>query len=293
MKFRHIRRWTWAHRATAALFLLLLILGRFDWFPWIKGSLSATRVFGSAWLADPMAALEIFLATQTLPEGLLIATGFLFVFYALIGRAFCGWVCPLGLVLDLNDDLRAGLNRSLRRRGLRLSEIRVPGSTKYTLLALALILSFVARLPAFQLVSPINILSRAFIFAPGGELILVAGIIALEYISPRVWCRAICPLGAFYSLLGRFGRLRVTIDQARENAGRGCGLCTIKCPMGIRVMEDHTQVGKASVGDMECTRCGACIDPCPRTSLSLGFGLTFSSTRARESSQKDSAKIRG
>jgi len=272
-RIRRLRRWTWAHRTTAAVFLLVLVLGRFDWFPWIKGSTAATRLFGFLWLADPMAALEVTLATRQFHGALVVAAGLLLIFYALVGRAFCGWVCPLGLLLDLNDDLRERLRRRRRRRGWRLPEVRLPLDTKYWLLALGLVLSAVARLPAFQLASPINILARGLVFAPGPGLLLVAGIVALEYVSRRAWCRALCPLGAFYSLVGHFGYVLVMVDQEKEQAGKACSLCTLHCPMGIRVLEDHIQRGKLTVDDPECTRCGSCLDPCPRGSLRLGLNL--------------------
>ncbi len=269
---RRIRRWTWAHRVTAAFFLLILVLGRFDWFPWFKGSTAATRLFGILWLADPMAALEVSLATRSTHPPLLIAAGLLIIFYTLVGRAFCGWVCPLGLLLDLNAGLVERLRHWLRRWGRRLPEVHLPAGTKYWLLGLAFGLSLVARLPAFQVISPINILARAFIFAPGPELLLVGAIVLLEVFVPHGFCRALCPLGAFYSLVGRFGLVRVRIDHKREGKAH-CHLCTLHCPMGIRVMEDHTLAGRQAIADPECTRCGACIDACPRKVLQLGLGL--------------------
>ena len=41
--------------------------------------------------------------------------------------------------------------------------------------------------------------------------------------------------------------------------------------MGIRVMEDHSLAGKSSVDDPSCTRCGSCLDACPRSVLGFGF----------------------
>jgi len=265
------RRWTWAHRATAALFLVALILGRFDWFPWLKGSTTATHLFGTLWLADPLAGLEVTLATRHLSRSLLVAASLLLLFYALAGRLFCSWVCPLGLILDLNDDLRTWVARRLRRHRRRLPNLPIPGQTKYWLLAIVLILSLVTRLPFFQMVSPINLVARSLIFAFDPALLVVVGLIAFEYLSRRAWCRALCPLGAFYSLVGRWGRVRVLINQEKEQAGRSCGLCTLNCPMGIPVLEQHVQAGKTTVEDPECTRCGGCVDPCPRGSLRLGL----------------------
>lgn len=272
-KIQRVRRWTWARRITAVAFLLVLFLGRFEWFPWIKGSTSATRLFGILWLADPMAALEVTVATRQFYAPLLLAGGLLLLFYALLGRVFCGWVCPLGLLLDLNDEWRGRLLRWLSRRGVNLPEIMLSRRVKYWLLALSFILSIVVGLPVFQLVSPINVLTRSLVFAPATGLLLIGGILILELLSRRAWCKALCPLGAFYSLVGRSGFWRVRIDYSRTFAERPCRLCDRRCPMGIELVEEHILSGKPTIDDMECTRCGTCVEVCPRGSLRMGIEI--------------------
>lgn len=267
------RWWTWAHRATAALFLTVLILGRFDWFPFFKGSAAATRLFEVIRLADPLAALEATLASQQLHTPLVVAAGLLVIVYALVGRAFCGWLCPLGLLLELNDAIRTRIQWFLRRHKRALPNVRFPRHTKYLLLGVFLVLSFVIQLPVFQIVSPINLLARSFIFGPEAGLIVVGAIVTVEYVSRRAWCIALCPLGALYSLLGKFALARITIDQEQEQAAKQCGLCAFYCPMQIEVLKDHIQRGKLTVDDFECTRCGSCMDGCPRGNLRMGVNL--------------------
>jgi ferredoxin len=36
-------------------------------------------------------------------------------------------------------------------------------------------------------------------------------------------------------------------------------------------MEEYTLAGKLSIDHPDCTRCGSCIDACPRGVLKLGF----------------------
>ena len=276
-RWRRFRRYTWAHRSTAAVFLLLLVLARHGAFPWIEGSLTSTRLFGVLPLVDPLSAVEVLLASRTWTPALLWGAAILLVFWALIGRGFCGWLCPLGLILDLNDDVRRWLQRALRRYGvrhhrglLRLPEWRLARETKYWLLAACLLLSLLASVPVFTTVSPINVVALAFVFSPGIELSLVAAIIALEHVAPRAFCRALCPLGAFYALVGRFGRLAMRSDP--DHAGKLiCRQCTLHCPMGIEVLHDHVLAGHEKVDDPECTRCGSCADVCRSDVLYLGF----------------------
>ncbi len=265
----HIRWWTWARRICAGTFLALLVLGQFPWFPWFKGSTTSASLFGTLQLADPLAALEVTLAARRVETSLLLAAGLLVVLYALLGRAFCGWICPLGLLLDLNDGVRRRVRRLLERIGLRLPELRLPSKTKYFLLGLALGVSLMLSVPAFQIVSPINIFAWAVIFNPGPEWLLLIGIVVVEFFSRRLWCRALCPLGALYSLIGRFAPLRVRVNPEQAGAAH-CADCTASCPMGIRVMEDYAEPAKPSVSDPECIRCGSCVDACPSGLLRLG-----------------------
>jgi len=270
---KHIFRWVWARRTTAAVFLLLLVLGRYEWFPWLKGNTAATTVCRIVPFADPLAAIEVTLATRRAEIDLLVGAGVLLAFGVLAGPVFCGWVCPLGLLLDLNDALRRGWTQRLHRGSWLVRGLRVPAEIKYGFLGLALGFALVARLPAFQTLSPINIVAWAIVFSAWPALLVVGALVAVEHIASRVWCRSLCPLGALYSLVGRYGLLRVRVDPARAGKLR-CERCTQSCPMGIRVTEDYVVAGKSAIDHPDCTRCGACVDACPSGALRLGMRAT-------------------
>lgn len=248
---------TW-HRLTALAFLVLLFLGAQEFFPWFKGSTTATSVLDTVPFADPLAAIEVVFASGTLDETLLIGAGLLVVMGLLLGPVFCGWICPLGLLLDLNQ--------AIRRRVIRKPGQRLPRIVKYAVLGFALAFSLTASLPAFQIVSPINFVSWLLVFNPTEWLLLsiLVILIVAEYAAPRVWCRALCPLGAFYGLIGRFAWLRIHVDKEHRCPPR-CRQCTIHCPMGIAVKEEYTN--RASVDHPDCTRCGDCVDQCPKAML--------------------------
>jgi len=267
---RAVRRWTWTHRLTAGAFLGILVLGRHAWFPWIKGSLTSTRLFDVVPLVDPLSGLEVILASRSATLSLLIGVGATMLIAVVLGRVFCGWVCPLGLLLDLNDDLRERLHRWRSTRQPRLAQFGAPKELKYWLLALSILLSTVAAVPVFTTLSPVNLVALAVIFSPGIELSLIALLVVPEHFSRRLFCRGVCPLGAFHSLLGRYGFLRIRFRR-QSACPRRCRRCSGSCPMGIRVLEDHLLVGKPAVDDPECTRCGTCIDGCRDDVLRLGF----------------------
>ncbi len=262
--------WTTAHRLVALGFLTLLVLASTGAIGWLSGSTSATRLFGLVPFVDPLAALEAALAAREVTPTMLVGAGLLVFLALLLGPVFCGWLCPLGLALDLNHGLRTWVLRRLRpRRAERPARTPIPVGVRILLLGVVAGAAFAARLPLFQVVSPINLLVRSLLFAAGLGLVLPLALLVLEWIWPRAWCRSLCPLGALYALLGRWAPFRVRIDPVE--AGRlPCRRCTIRCPMGIRVMEDWTLAGRRSVDDEACTRCGTCLDACPRGVLSLG-----------------------
>ncbi len=265
------RKWATLRHLTAGIFLTLLILTRFDWFPWISGNTSGTTVLKVIPLTDPLAAIEMFVATHSLTATTLIGAGILLLVAALLGPVFCGFVCPLGLVLDLNQSLRRFYRKHALGKTKRVEVTKaVPHWARYALLGVLLGFALITGVPLFQALSPINLLVRALVMGSMFGLIVVAGLLVLEWFLPRAWCRALCPLGACYSIAGRRAVWRVRINP--ETAGQiRCKQCQIRCPMGIPIMSDYTLAGRESISHPSCIRCGDCIDICPNTVLGLRF----------------------
>ncbi len=273
--------WTWTHRVVQLLFLLALIWGASGVYPHlIGGSATATRILDRFALADPLAAIEITLARRAWSPQLWLAAIPILLFYVLAGRAYCAWICPLGLALELNQSVRDWVQRRLRRRHRKLPEFSLDKRTKYGVLAAALALSLFTSLPVFLLISPINIFARAFIYGFDIAFWLIVFIALVEWIAPRLWCRSLCPLGAFYSLLGHFRVVGVNIDQVKEQAAH-CHLCSYNCPMGIEIVKEHIEMGRTAITDPECTSCGVCVDHCPRGVLGMGFSLPWKRRKER------------
>jgi ferredoxin-type protein NapH len=260
--------WTWARRLTALLFLASLIAGSSSWFPWWRGSTSATTLLDTVPFVDPLAALEAALASGTLAWPMVLGAATPLVVAVLLGPVFCGWLCPLGLLMDVNQSLR----KTITGRLLRYAATRRQSPPWLRSIVLGVVLGFalVGGLPLFQAVSPINLLIRGVLFGTTIGLLAVAVLIVAEWRWPRLWCQALCPLGALYGLVGRRGLFRVRIDP--HLAGQTpCHRCTRSCPMGIPVVEAYVAAGKQSIDDPACIRCGACADVCPRDGLHLGF----------------------
>jgi len=263
-------KWALLRRFTGVVFLALLLVGSYEWFPWFGGTSAATLTLDVLPLVDPLASIEAAIASRTVTWQMLTGTGILLGAALLLGPIFCGWVCPLGLVLDLNHMMR---RFALRLFGRKLpTPVRgpIPAGTRMVLLGGLLGIALTASLPVFQIISPIHLLVRGIIFGLEWAMVALLVMIAAEWIWPRLWCRALCPLGALYSLVGRWGWLRVRIDVSREGR-KSCRQCVRHCPMGIAVDEDYVFAGRSAVTHPACTRCGSCIDTCPRGVVHLGF----------------------
>lgn len=269
---RWYRSWTTYRRATALLFLALLVLGSTHAVaPFFRGSTSGTMTLGVIPLTDPLAAIELSLASREFQATALLGAAFLVGFAIVMGPVFCGWVCPLGLVLDLNHALRRFFRkRVLHRRKAEPVPKPISDEIKYALFGLLVGFAIITQIPLFQIVSPINMLVRALVFGSALGLAAVAAIVVMEWIWPRLWCRALCPLGSLYAIVGRLGVFRVQINPAE--AGKvPCRKCSTRCPMGVPIMDSYTMKGERAVTHPNCTRCGECTEVCPRGVLKLSL----------------------
>jgi ferredoxin-type protein NapH len=246
----------------------------------------AQQVRGSVWSAelgpismtDPLAAAESVSASGHFPAVLAVGLVIPVLVTLLLGRVFCSWICPAGLLFEINDRLRSGLRfLEIQPRNLRMAR-----STKYGLLAAGLLLTVVLAVPILGYVYPPAVLSReihdlvfaAFDRAEHGRFglwvggmswmtVVILSIVAVElFVSRRWWCRYVCPGGAIYSMLGSARPVRVKLrhEQCSE-----CTLCVAACPMGLNPMKN--QMG------IECDNCGACISSCHDDALTYGLGL--------------------
>ena len=245
--------------------ILVLFFGANAWgWSILKGNLSSSILFGYIPMSDPFAALQMLAAGATLATDLLIGVFVVTIFYLLIGgRAFCSWVCPINMVTDAANFLRRKLEIN------RVQGVKQPASRniRYWVLVLSLIVSAIMGLTAFEFVSPISMIHRGIVFGIGfgwaaAVIIFIFDLLVLK----DGWCGHICPLGGFYSLLGRFSWIRVLHNE--EN----CTLC-MKCKTVCPEHQVLYMIGKESVSvtSGECTNCARCIEVCDDDAL--GFSI--------------------
>lgn len=166
----------------------------------------------------------------------------------LIGRVFCGTVCPFGAMQELLHVRRWALRIPVRWR-------RPLGALKYLILIYLVTRVIVTGTSTLQGHTPFNAL-----FAWGGTsgtIALTAVTAALSVFLWRPFCGFFCPLGALLSLVSRFSLFRL---EAESNCV-SCGRCTAGCPSGA--------CENGRIRSADCFLCGECVRTCPMGSLRL------------------------
>jgi MauM/NapG family ferredoxin protein len=242
---------------------------------------------------DPLAMLANLLSAKQYVAGTALAL-LTVILTILLGRAWCGWICPLGTTLDLFHPRRwknkqpaipessrgikhfllisilsSALLGSLWLLFLDPLTIMVRTLTEAMYPALDRIILTVETafysMPVLR--DPVSALDRTLrpvllpadpAFTAGGVLIAAffVGIVALNTLAPRFWCRYLCPLG---SLLGLIGKIAIFRREVKPSSCTDCGACARVCPTGTI----RPERGNAS-DPAECTLCLECVSACPR-----------------------------
>jgi ferredoxin-type protein NapH len=260
-------KWLILRRIVQFGILLLFLLGPLAGVWIVKGNLSYSLTLGVLPLTDPYVALQS-LVTGHVPESLgLIGLAIVLVFYVLVGgRSFCAWVCPINPVTDAAGWIRRRLNI---KGGAQFSR-----ATRYWILGTTLLVSVLTGSIAWEWINPVSMLHRGLFFGVGAAWTIVLAIFLFDiFVAKNGWCGRLCPVGAFYSLLGRWSPLR--ISAVKRVACNDCMDCFEVCPepQVIRpALKGAGKIGPVILGS-NCTNCGRCIDVCSKDVFN--FGLRF------------------
>ncbi len=252
-------------------------LGLFVFLAWVT-TFTRLKGYPVSWFLelDPLVAVSTALSTHTLYRGLIWSL-VIVLLTLLVGRFFCGWVCPFGTLHHFVGWMFGGRTQPQQIDGNRYRRVY---ALKYYLL-----LGFggAALLGSLQIgwLDPIATLYRSFTTAVWPAVHEATGLVfrqppvfrlswligfllvlflALNLASPRFFCRVLCPLGAFLGLLSRFSWWRIERDPVKCT---DCDLCLKACEGAA---DPHTHLRKA-----ECYVCMNCLDDCQYDALSFAF----------------------
>lgn len=178
----------------------------------------------------------------------------------LVGRAFCSWICPVGMFVEFLSFI-GRKSSTIIKDFWNIKVGKILSYLRYIVLAIILYASFVYADLIFR---PFCIFYVVFSGQDHeiewwSKWVMLVIIFSMLFI-PFLWCRFICPLGTFLSLLRRFSffYLHVNVQDCNK-----CNVCSNICPQQINVAQ------KQLVRDADCTSCLICVDSCPQNAIVL------------------------
>ena len=286
-------KWRWTRRTVQTLFLLAFLYLLVGTTQAVTNHLPNDIFFH----LDSLTGITSILASRSwiAPMALGVIT---LVLAVAVGRAWCGWVCPMGTVLDWTPSRWRGKNPGISRRWSRV---------KYFLF-FAVILGAVLGSLTLMILDPITLLFRtvASVILPGLNwaisgaeswlygfgalqsalglvdgalrgwllqdqpfylpnltlLAVFAAVLGLNAVRSRFWCRYICPLGGLLGLISKAAFIRYRVDAEKCIS---CRKCATICPTGAIQPEN-----KFAADIAECTACLNCTEACPAGAISFG-----------------------
>lgn len=225
-----------------------------------------------------------------------------FAFFFIFGKAFCGWICPLGTLQEIIGKIGRRFGVGLRRvEAGDLGEVKQVRPVKWMiLLGLVFLLPLTTGLGVtphtlgnpYCDICPSRIATTLLTgnteqlalrlgdnvsFSLGAIANLLIGFMLIGALAIRQpFCR-ICPLLAFNAVFQRLSPMRLS-KKMHENCGK-CGICTEACPMDIP--EIAKEEGRKAYNE-DCTLCGRCAEYCPQDGviqMKWGPFALFSSSR--------------
>ncbi len=268
-------------RRVVQIGLLFLYFGGNAWgWTVLRGNLSSSRIFDVIPMSDPYAALQMLAAGALLSADLLLGAAVVTLFYLLIGgRSFCSWVCPVNMITDAAAWLREKLEIN------RVQSAKVPfvRYMRYGVLGLSLVISALMGVAAFEFISPISMVHRGIVFGLGFGWAAMLVIFLFDlFVLKNGWCGHVCPLGGFYSLLGRFSLIRVHHNE------EACTLC-MKCKTICPEPQVLHMVGKETVPVLsgECTNCARCVEVCDDEALGFSIRKLVNSNKTGDNDENN------
>lgn len=181
--------------------------------------------------------------------------------FLLIGRMFCGYACPVGVIQEIVS--KVNFKNDLKNQKKARYKIDIPQKyakiIRWFFFVFIITSSIVWNLALLQFITPfagiynLRYPSGVLISVP---LITIIIVIVLSVFIYRPWCRMLCPFGALASVISRFSKYK----YIRSYNCSDCGLCERICP---------TNEAKIDSSKSECYFCQRCVDVCPKDAIKL------------------------
>ncbi len=258
----------------------------------------------------PLGAFTVMLSEKTLVPRAVFSIIIMAVLVFFVGRAFCGWICPVPLLGRIREFFRSPKKRKEAEKARTAEFTEIAGfelgckgkggkdgkggscgsctackhkhgkvDTRHAVLGGAMLSTVIFGFPVFCLVCPIGltfatvlVFWRLFSAADVTiSVVLIPLMLIIELVFLRKWCTRFCPMAALMNLVGRFSRtFKPTIDESK------CIETTkgVPCSRCAIVCDSDINLRHIAYGERtlaDCTRCMACVEACPAHAVSVPF----------------------
>jgi len=226
-------------------------------------------------------SLEYSIARGVFP---ILVLGVIYLTAITVGRVFCGWACPMGMVQDILSYL------PFKKQKLSANAVNQFKDIKWAVLGFSIMCALIVAWrragsswtedpigafsdSPFSVISPsgtlfayipwmalwnTNVLATAGLTAWLKMAVLVAVLVPSIYV-PRFFCRYLCPMGALLEVTSQYKILKIRWKSklARENLN---SMLNDVCPMGVQMGKDTSEY----IDHPSCIHCGKCITEDPK-----------------------------
>lgn len=202
-------------------------------------------------------------AFQGLISGSVLMFVAMFITATFMGRAWCGWLCPMSGLSEMAMTVNSKNAASKKLKWVRYGIFTI----WFSILAIGFVIG-----GGFLKIAPLhlteNVISVDEPMKYGIYYTVLFTFFALSLLlGKRGACHSICWMSPFLVAGTKLGRL-LKIPQIRINASTDqcidCKKCNVKCPMSIQV---SNQVKLGRINTTDCILCGECVDICPKKVL--------------------------
>lgn len=179
----------------------------------------------------------------------------------LFRRSFCGLLCPFGALQELFG--RIG-RKVFKKRFLMPAYIDKPlRYLKYLILLLTVVMAWYHGTLWMAPYDPYSAYAHLSTFTDSikeeplaiiGFLLLAVAVVG-SIIYDRFFCKYLCPVGAFYGIVGKLSPTKI---ERNADLCVNCKKCNKACPVNIDVEKSE------KITSAECINCNECVLVCPK-----------------------------